>query len=300
MLGVVTVGIADNSIAPAAHESISPRLIELKTRAQNGDAEAYCLLGKAYHTGSGVLRDDGKAFENMMEAAKMGHGEAASLVGFFYARGLGVTKSETEAVEWFRKGADLGSGKSRVNYLLFLRSGKGVTKDYGSAMTELEALANSGSVDAQFALAQIYFLGDDLQLPDVAKAVPFLMNPAEKGYPGAQNMLGLAYRKGAGPLDESSEQAEKWFRLAAEDNDLKAQSNLASLLGVMDVKSPRFSEALMWLLISANQGEITAKKTLDAIRGEIPVDVMKKASVDARVFVSKFMEKKARSSEPPK
>ena len=50
---------------------------------------------------------------------------------------------------------------------------------------------------------------------------------ADQGLPKAQSALGLMYQDGQGVAQDDAE-AVKWFRLAAEQGDADAQSNLGS------------------------------------------------------------------------
>ena len=64
-------------------------------------------------------------------------------------------------------------------------------------------------------------------------------------------------------------QAEEWYRKAAKQGQVKAQSSLGCLLGPESADPARRVEALTWLLVASNKGEITAQKLLDSIRSGI-------------------------------
>jgi hypothetical protein len=84
---------------------------------------------------------------------------------------------------------------------------------------------------------------------DFATALGLLRPLAEKGNAGAQFNLGVSYFKGEGVAQDNKE-AEKWFRLAAQQGYVNAQSSL----GVMYLMRNDFKGALPWIQGSADQG----------------------------------------------
>ena len=84
---------------------------------------------------------------------------------------------------------------------------------------------------------------------DFATALRLLRPLAEKGNAGAQFNLGVSYFKGEGVAQDNKE-AEKWFRLAAQQGYPNAQSSL----GVMYLMRSDFKGALPWIERSADQG----------------------------------------------
>jgi TPR repeat protein len=82
-------------------------------------------------------------------------------------------------------------------------------------------------------------------------------------------MIGVAYRDGDGaPTDEA--QAKEWFLKAALQNDPKAQSNFGHILGIDSPANPDRKEALKWLLIANDNGEITAIKIYKELMTTFP------------------------------
>jgi len=77
-------------------------------KAGAGDAEAQNLLGRMYHTGTGVPRDSAKAAKWYRKAAEQGHASAQYNLGDMYRIGEGVPKDDTEGFKWYRKAAEQG------------------------------------------------------------------------------------------------------------------------------------------------------------------------------------------------
>jgi len=84
---------------------------------------------------------------------------------------------------------------------------------------------------------------------DHAAALRLLRPLADKGDAVAQHNLGVGYFKGEG-VTRDNQEAEKWFRLAAEQGHAGAQSSL----GLMKLMSKDYNEALKWVQLSADQG----------------------------------------------
>jgi TPR repeat protein len=270
-------------------------LATLEAAAASGNATAQFQLGRAYFRGEGVATDKAKAHEWILKSAEQGNPEAVTSMGYFYSQGVILEKDEAKAIEWFRKGAEAGSPKSQMNLGLMLRQGKTITRNHTESMEWLEKAASTGDSDAIRTLGQLYFLGDSLLIPDQAKSLPHLRTAAEAGDPVSQNLLGVAYREGhTGRID--LEKAKEWFRKAAQLGQVKAQSNLAHILGVASPTSPDRKEALIWLIIAKDQGEATSTKTFKEILATIPADLLAHAQKEANIFLNKDREEPAKST----
>lgn len=280
---VAAVGILAGPVR-AADPQPSPDVTALEKSAAAGDAQAKFLLARACFRGDGVPRDAARSRQLLEEAAALGHADAMDGLGFLYNAGEGVPKDEAKAVEWFRKAAEAGSLKGQLDLGLMLRQGKTTLLSNDESLVWLHKSADGGYREAKAVLGRLYFLGDPLQKADVSKAVPFLLEAAESGDPICQNMMGVALRDGAG-TEKDPAAAETWFRKAALQNSKKAQSNLAHLLGVQSPESPNRKEALKWLIISSEQGEITAQKTYGEIMPTLPSPLLATAKKEAERFL---------------
>ena len=88
---------------------------------------------------------------------------------------------------------------------------------------------------------------------DFDKAFPyFQIAGAEKNYAPAQNMLGICYLKGLG-VTRNLNEAEKYFRLAADQGNSDAAANLAEL----EAKKEELLSEPMTLLIGGTDEEET-------------------------------------------
>lgn len=108
------------------------------------------------------------------------------------------------------------------------------------------------------------------------------------------NMLGVAYREGhTGSIDK--DQAKEWFRKASQLGEVKAQSNLAHILGVESPSSPDRKEALKWLLIAKEQGEATSTKTYKELFPTFPPALLAAAQKEANKYL---LFARSKSSKP--
>jgi len=268
----------------------------LTARAEAGDATAQFQLGRAFYRGEGVPKDEKAALGWMEKSAAQGNVDAMTSMGFFHAQGIGAEKSETKAIEWFRKGAEEGSAVCKLNLGLLLRQGKTIQTSSDESLRLMHEAAEAGSVEAHSYLGQLYFMGDRYLRSDYAKAKPYALKAAEAGDPAAQNIMGILSRDGIGPSAEGRDQAqaEVWFRQAAEQNEVKAQANLAHLMGVASPASTNRVEALKWLLMAYDREEPTATKTYNEISPTLPPDMEREArALAGRFYLKQAAQKKA-------
>ena len=73
-------------------------LADLRTKAENGDADAQASLGEMYRDGQGVTQDDVEAVKWYRKAAEQGDAYAQHNLGLAYSYGSGVVKDYVEAV----------------------------------------------------------------------------------------------------------------------------------------------------------------------------------------------------------
>ena len=74
--------------------------------AEQGNAEAQCILGACYAGGNGVVQDYVKAFEYWTKAANQEYADAQHLLGCCYKDGLGVAQDYAKAFNWWKKAAE--------------------------------------------------------------------------------------------------------------------------------------------------------------------------------------------------
>jgi TPR repeat protein len=98
LLATFAVVIACLLPLPAQAETIE----ETRAKAEKGDAEAQCNLGKFYNKGEGIEMNKTEAVKWFRKAAEQGNAAAQRFLGLGYSFGQGVEKNQAEAVKLFR------------------------------------------------------------------------------------------------------------------------------------------------------------------------------------------------------
>jgi TPR repeat protein len=97
-----------------------------------------------------------------------------------------------------------------------------------------------------------------------AEAVKWYRLAADQGDARAQFNLGFSYDNGRG-VPQNHAEALKWFRLAADQGNANAQNDLAVMYAKGEGVPPDFVRAHMWFNLSAMRGEQRAAKNKDNI-----------------------------------
>jgi TPR repeat protein len=87
---------------------------------------------------------------------------------------------------------------------------------------------------------------------DYAEAVKWYRLAAEQGNASAQSNLGVMYRLGRGVPQDNAE-AVKWYRRAAEQGNAKAQSNLGVMYGLGQGVPQDYVQAHLWFNLAASR-----------------------------------------------
>ncbi|MFZ5670808.1 MAG: tetratricopeptide repeat protein [Pseudomonadota bacterium] len=156
-------------------------IARIRSRADQGEAQAMYDLGMAYREGEGVERDLAQAVVWLRKAAQRGLPEAMNDLGYAYSRGEGVARDYAEALAWYRKAADKG---------------------------DIIAMLNIGVA---------YDLGQGVAIDD-REAVKWYRRSAEGGDPTAALYLAGMYEDAEG-VARDFEEAARWYARAAESND---------------------------------------------------------------------------------
>jgi TPR repeat protein len=148
-----------------------------------------------------------------------------------------------------------------------------------STLQQLQAEAERGNAQAQYALGGAYYNGNGVTR-NPAQGAQWLLRAAEGGYAPAQCDLGVMYQKGVG-VDQSFDDAVKWYQKAAKQGDAVACHNLGSLRakGFWDknlsffqrIKFARTTSdnvwALMWFTLAAKRGHAPSLKENHGSKG---------------------------------
>ncbi len=202
----------------------STKIEQLRSTAEQGDAEAQSDLGLMYYMGEGVLQDYKEALKWFRLAADQGDTVAQNSLGVMHDNGKGVLQDHREALKWYRLAADQGNATAQFNLGLMYDGGGGVLQDYQEALKWYRLAADQGYASAQANLGLMYDKGRGVP-QDYKEAAKWFRLAADQGNANAQANLGLMYDKGEG-VPQDYKEAVKWYRLAAEQGEAAAQFNL--------------------------------------------------------------------------
>ncbi|MCX5785160.1 MAG: tetratricopeptide repeat protein [Elusimicrobia bacterium] len=142
-----------------AAEKYAEALKWCRKSAAQGDPKGETSLGRMYHLGLGVARDDHKAMELFMKAAQKNHSTAQYNMGIVYRRGYGVKKDYAEALKWFHKAAAQNYAPAMVGIGILYEDGLGVKKDPAGAVKWYRMAADKGSPTGEHNMARVYRYG---------------------------------------------------------------------------------------------------------------------------------------------
>ncbi|KAG0250690.1 hypothetical protein DFQ27_009262 [Actinomortierella ambigua] len=265
-------------------------LVSLSRKAVLNDADAQMSLAEMYEIdGSGVPKDNEKAFVWYLRAAQLGHLDAMDRVSGMYAEGRGTEQSEVEAVRWQNQALDqrlsnlLGSAdiashdasvsveeNSRDNSWFRTTSRKqlvGKKSSLGSIINVLDtnqdrvmAQDERGDARAQFIVGSMYEQGRGVEQSDV-EAVKWYTKAVSQGNPNAQFNLGSMYEHGRG-VEQSVVEAVKWFTKAASQGNSNAQCNLGLMYEQGRGVEQSDVEAVKWYTKAASLGNPSGQRNL--------------------------------------
>ncbi len=135
------------------------KFLELRKKAENGNASAQTTLGIMYFTGQAISKnasgkvlstDPAKAAAWFHRAALQGNSDAQYNLGLMYLMGQGgLAKDSAKAVEFFLKAALQGNSDAQNNLGVMYHMGEGVEQDNSEAKKWYTKSAAQGHVDAK-------------------------------------------------------------------------------------------------------------------------------------------------------
>lgn len=120
--------------------------------------------------------------------------------------------------------------------------------------------AEQGDAQAQYNLANCYFIGNSIE-QNYQVAAKWFRKAADQGHAYAQFLLGVMFDNGYG-VEQNYQEAFKWFRKAANQGISYAQWSLGVCYENGDGVDQDYEEAVKWYWKAANQGYDRAQYTL--------------------------------------
>ena len=199
----------------------------LMVKAQAGDAEAQCWLGRAYDGGL-LPKDDERAAGWFLKSAEQGYAPAQRFFGLMFAH-----TNPPVSERWMLRAAQQGDAEAQFWLGVAYDEDWFGTTDVGEAVKWYQRAAERGNPDAQVELGQKYQDGEVVEqsfklaaewFQRAAEHVPDLGSAGQ-----GRHRLGLLYMEGLGvPLDYV--RAYFWFSLSGSDTaEAKAHLSLAQI-----------------------------------------------------------------------
>lgn len=262
------VCVCGESSSPAsskqeAASSTEKSFVELKKRADSGDADAQINLGRLYHDGQGVPQDYVQARQWYEKAAAQGNAFAQHAIGSLYANGRGVPQDYAQARKWYEKAAAQGLAKAQVALGALYYMGWGVPQDYATARQWWEKAAAQSDAMAQSRLGLLYQNGRGVP-QDYAQARQWYEKAAAQGDADAQSNLGSLYANGQG-VPKDTAKAVEWWQKAAAQGYAVTQYNLSLAYGDGRGVPEDSVLAYAWANLAAAQTYEGAEKLRDSI-----------------------------------
>jgi TPR repeat protein len=234
----------------------------LRTAAEKGDPLAQFCLGNRYYAGwhknPTRIADAEKWFRL---SAAQGNPQAEERLGQIYFSGQGEPQDFAQAADWFRKAAELGNrqAQSRLAQMYFEGKGVPLDRDESRKWRDLAATASPPPPCYEPVVVQgaITAAGGST-LPDY----PVLRREAEKGDADAQLNLGERYYDERIRNPARDAEAQKWFRLAADQGNPRAEDRLGWIYFRGNGVPQDYTEAAKWFRRAADHGNLDAMTRL--------------------------------------
>ena len=253
-------GMAEAQAAVAVHyghrEDDWPLAVTWYRRAAEGGSwYAQYELALLYEEGRGVDADSAEAERLLRLAADQGINKAQTALASLLLHGRSQRTEVSAAGEYYETtlafAAELGYAESQTDLAhYYVREG-----NLPDAVQLFKLAANQNSVEAEWALCRMYYLGDGVTA-DFRQAMEWCLRAANQGDPVAQTFVGSLYRFGD-HVEEDHAEAARWYLAAAEQGHREAQTRLSDLyeygLGVSQSDEAAFR--WLWLAASWDHGE---------------------------------------------
>lgn len=139
----------------------------------------YYYLAWDHYEGKGTVKNDKKACQCFLIAAKKGVVDAMFNVGIFCYNGIGTKKDRQQAIYWFKQAAALGHAQAQFNLGVCYHKGQGVAANLIQANYWLEQASAQGLTIADRYLGQEKNHQAALQLCQMAQQLQELLETIE-------------------------------------------------------------------------------------------------------------------------
>ena len=164
----------------ASAEYFLKAITALTVLADNGDAWALYLMGRANEYGEGLDKDFVQAMKWYKKAAEKGESLAMRHISDMYRNGSGVDVTPKEVFRWVKTAADQGEDQSMVEVGKCYENAYGIEENKSLAFKYYRNAADLGNAEAQARLGSCYFHGSGVP-KDVDAALKWYVAAAKSG-----------------------------------------------------------------------------------------------------------------------
>jgi TPR repeat protein len=279
---ILTIILSLVSVSIFGADEISQKKAEYSLKvttslAQQGDPNAQFQLGQYYQLGRNVKTDPVEAVKWFRKAADQGHARALCLLGSSYVRGYGVKKDMSEAIKCYHKAAVLGSSTAYEFFTDCYTVDNGLYLDSGLSKNDIEAYAYSilkigWEYENSYLCKKLtpeQIEAGKLRSRELKKQfrnewLQQLKQLAEQGDIKSQLTLGAYYQVGIasngfdGEVSRDTNEAIKWYTLAAS----KGSNEALMSLGQCYLNLKKIDEAIKWYTLAVDKGNKQALMSL--------------------------------------
>lgn len=164
-------------------------------------------LATCHEYGLGTNKDSIQAFDRYLKAAKKGHIMAMNKVAQCYAIGYGTIQSTEESSKWFEKSLRKGSAEELLEVGWQYEIGNRLIQNYAQAMKCYTTAAEKGLVAAQMKLGDCYNFGRCGIIKNTDEAIKWYQLAANQGYSDAVEIIKLLNS------NPTAKDVDRWIQL---------------------------------------------------------------------------------------
>ena len=195
-------------------------IISISSSAQSSNnlERLYQQAWDYYKGENGKRQDIEQALSLFAQAAEQGHVEAQLDMAVFFHE----KEQYTQAMLWYRKAADAGYAMAQFAIGNMYELGDcGLTQDMNQALYWYRKSAEQGFASAQYSMA-VHYINNE---KNYAEGAIWLRKAAEQGHDKAQFHLGAFYENGLG-VEKNLEEAKRWYQKSAEQGNEDAKKKI--------------------------------------------------------------------------
>ena len=215
----------------------------------------------AYHAISGK-HDFGETTSEIINSANKGNIAAQFTLGIRYLMGWNAIQSEHEAIKWLTEAANFGNSLAMYTLGAISENRGGKTHDYEKAALWYKFSSEKGCTSGAASLGRLYENGFGVirNLEEAERLYRLATSGTGHGF--AEESLAKIYFEWAQNADEGTEEAARWYSMAAIRHHSEAQLSLAIIYETGRGVNKNKIEAIKWYRLAADSGNIAARYNL--------------------------------------